>query len=40
MKIDLELLSRNIKLLRTIHGISQEELSDDICITRSTYSAY
>lgn len=40
MKINLELLSRNIKLLRTIHGISQEELSDDICITRSTYSAY
>ena len=40
MKIDLELLSRNIKLLRTIHVISQEELSDDICITRSTYSAY
>lgn len=38
--MDLEILSKNLKLLRTIHGISQEELAAEICITRSTYSAY
>lgn len=40
MEINLKVLSQNLKLLRTIHGISQEDLSADICITRSTYSAY
>lgn len=40
MEINLKILSKNLKLLRTIHGISQEELAADICITRSTYSTY
>ncbi len=40
MIMDLEMISRNLKLLRTIHGISQETLAATICITRSTYSAY
>lgn len=38
--MDLQLLRNNLRLLRNIHGLSQEELSADICITRSTYSAY
>ena len=38
--IDLKILSKNLKLLRNIHGFSQEDLSAHICITRSTYSAY
>lgn len=38
--MDLRLLRKNLRLLRNIHGFSQEDLSAHICITRSTYSSY
>lgn len=40
MAVELETLRKNIKLLRTVRGISQEELSDAIHLARTTYSAY
>lgn len=40
MKPDLELIGRNLKLLRTARGVSQEELAGAIHLTRSTYSSY
>ena len=40
MKIDLEVLSRNMKHLRMHRGWSQEDLSEDIHLARSTYSTY
>ena len=40
MAVDLKTLHKNIRLLRTAHGISQEELASTIHLTRSTYSAY
>lgn len=40
LTIDLETLSRNMKFLRNMHGISQDELAATIHLARSTYSAY
>ena len=40
MGLNLDILSRNLKLLRTANGMSQEELADKIYLTRSTYSTY
>lgn len=40
MALNLETLQKNMKLLRTARGISQEELADAIYLARSTYSAY
>lgn len=40
MAVDLEILQRNMRLLRAVQGISQEELADLIHLARSTYSAY
>lgn len=40
MELNLEIISKNLKLLRTVRGISQETLAADVCITRSTYSDY
>lgn len=38
--IDLTILCRNMKFLRTLYGISQEDLAADIHLARSTYSTY
>ena len=38
--MNLEVLCKNLKLLRTVHGMNQDELAAKIYITRSTYSAY
>ena len=38
--IDRNTLHKNLKLLRTMHSISQEDLSSAIHLARSTYSAY
>lgn len=35
-----ERLSKNLKLLRTARGVSQEELAGSIHLSRSTYSTY
>lgn len=40
MNLNLELLSKNMKLLRVMHGLSQEALAEKINISRSTYTAY
>lgn len=40
MNLELETLSRNIKYLRTRKGWSQEGLSAEIHLARSTYSTY
>lgn len=40
MSVDLNLLSRNMKLLRIMNGFSQEELASRIYISRTTYTAY
>lgn len=40
MAVSLELLNKNMKLLRTSIGISQEELAGIIHLTRTTYCAY
>lgn len=36
----LDTLRKNLKLLRMINGMSQEDLASEIYLTRSTYSAY
>ena len=40
MAVHLETLRKNIKLLRTVRGISQEKLSEAIHLARTTYSSY
>lgn len=40
MELDLEILSRNMKLLRIMHGMSQETLAAEINISRTTYTSY
>ena len=40
MKINLKILSKNLKLLRTMNNISQDDLAAEIHIARSTYSTY
>lgn len=36
----LRSLRKNIKILRTLKGYTQEEVADMILVSRSTYSAY
>ena len=40
MKLNLKLLSSNLKRLRITHGFSQEELAEALYITRTTYTDY
>lgn len=40
MKINLDFLCKNLKLLRNNRGFSQEELAYRLYIARTTYSAY
>lgn len=40
MAVSLEILNKNMRLLRTSKGISQEELAAVIHLARTTYSAY
>lgn len=40
MHIDKKTVGKNLKLLRTARGISQEELAGSIRIARSTYASY
>ena len=40
MRMNHDILSRNLKLLRTINNISQEDLAEEIHLSRSTYSTY
>ena len=38
--IDTRILAKNLKLLRTMRGISQDELSAAIYTARTTYASY
>ena len=40
MKAKLKTLSKNLKLLRTMNNISQDDLAAEIHLARSTYSTY
>ena len=40
MKVNQDLLYKNIRLLRKVKGISQEKLANAIHLTRTTYCSY
>lgn len=40
IKLNLKLLSRNLKLLRITNGLSQEKLAEMLYITRTSYTDY
>lgn len=39
-KMPLKKLARNLKTLRNYYGINQEELAQQFCIKRTTYTKY